>query len=440
MIEQNTINCLNDDSRVTIRDKKNNQTLYVPVSTNIPIELTASPETPTQHKTQTEPEENFSSIQAQINLLKDEIGKSQTANTDFQNYIKSTLQQNLDRERDYQDILIEKITILETENKCLKNEIQNQKQIIEVLLSDEKVERNAWKSVTSKTTHLNDRNISAPVNLQNRFHDLGESVNNTNDIGQITTPTNAHRDIQPENQKSKRRLSKRNVASENQRRPDVCITEKYIQNQVEIRTPKIVPGNRTYASTTKYGKKIMVVGDSHIKRIKRNLFNDSFDNAKSYIKSFSGAKIDDMKYYITPSLKEQKPDIAILHVGGNDITHKNKENINIDEIARNIVNIAIQCKEEGVSDVIISEVLPKRNRHVTAVIRRVNDRLAELCKENNFHFISHHLDITTELLCHDGIHLTDEGTTIFAGNMVDYINNFILNNRNIVNLNTENSF
>ena len=29
-------------------------------------------------------------------------------------------------------------------------------------------------------------------------------------------------------------------------------------------------------------------------------------------------------------------------------------------------------------------------------------------------------------LCKDGVHLTDEGTNIFAGNIVDYIRHFIL--------------
>ena len=48
-------------------------------------------------------------------------------------------------------------------------------------------------------------------------------------------------------------------------RPNIAITENYIRSQ-NIRT---VPGNRTNASITKYGKKICIVGDSHIKRIRR---------------------------------------------------------------------------------------------------------------------------------------------------------------------------
>ena len=37
---------------------------------------------------------------------------------------------------------------------------------------------------------------------------------------------------------------------------------------------KIAPGNRTYASATKYGKKTIAIGDSHRRRINRKLFNE----------------------------------------------------------------------------------------------------------------------------------------------------------------------
>ena len=47
------------------------------------------------------------------------------------------------------------------------------------------------------------------------------------------------------------------------------------------------------------------------------------------------------------------------------------------------------CRDFGVPDVIISEVLPKKNVAVTAIIRKVNDRVRKLCKNNKFHFISH---------------------------------------------------
>ena len=58
-------------------------------------------------------------------------------------------------------------------------------------------------------------------------------------------------------------------------------------------------------------------------------------------------------------------------------------------------------------------------------MRQVNDLLKNKCKENNFHFVC--IDnITTEQLWRNVIHLNNEGTCIFAGNLVDYLNGFIL--------------
>ena len=70
------------------------------------------------------------------------------------------------------------------------------------------------------------------------------------------------------------------------KRPQVCITENYIKQQEnQARKPDVVPGNRSYASATKYGKKIQVIGGSHVRGMKRNTFNDSFENPKGHIKA-----------------------------------------------------------------------------------------------------------------------------------------------------------
>ena len=42
----------------------------------------------------------------------------------------------------------------------------------------------------------------------------------------------------------------------------------------------------------KHSKKTCIVGDSHIRRIKKNLFNDSITEGKAHFNSFSGATIN----------------------------------------------------------------------------------------------------------------------------------------------------
>ena len=89
---------------------------------------------------------------------------------------------------------------------------------------------------------------------------------------------------------------------------------KTTQSKYSIRT---VPGNQSYASTTKHSKKTCIMGDSHIRRIKKNLFHNSINEGKAQLNSFSGATINRLDHFITPILEEDRPDID---VGSNDTT------------------------------------------------------------------------------------------------------------------------
>ena len=67
----------------------------------------------------------------------------------------------------------------------------------------------------------------------------------------------------------------------------------------------------------------------------------------------------------------------------------------------------------------------KNNVKLSKMISQVNGAVTKKCEENGFHFVSND-NILQKHLCKDGVHLTDEGTNIFAGNIVDYIRHFIL--------------
>ena len=83
------------------------------------------------------------------------------------------------------------------------------------------------------------------------------------------------------------------------------------------------------------------------------------------------------------------------------------------------------CRQNGVKDVIFFSIFVKNNIKLRKMISQVNGAVTLTCKENGFHFVSIG-DILRKHLCKDGVHLTDEGTNIFAGNIVDYIRHFIL--------------
>ena len=96
--------------------------------------------------------------------------------------------------------------------------------------------------------------------------------------------------------------------------------------------PPTVPGYSSYATVSKFRKKIFVVGDSHVKRIKRLDFNKELRSGKAFFRSFRCANSKQLNHYIIPTLVDDKPDVVLLHVGTNDIL----SNASDAELANNI--------------------------------------------------------------------------------------------------------
>ena len=132
-----------------------------------------------------------------------------------------------------------------------------------------------------------------------------------------------------------------------------------------------------------------------------------------------------MNHHILPTLHEDHPDVVLLHIGSNDINNKRKDRKNNEKLTGDIINIGQSCIDLGVKKLLISSTLPKNNIALTRLIRQVNDSLREQCVLNGFGFISND-KISRTYLWKDGIHLDDLGTNILAGNLVDFLNRFIL--------------
>ena len=143
-------------------------------------------------------------------------------------------------------------------------------------------------------------------------------------------------------------------------------------------------------------------------------------NGKAFFRSFRCANSKQLNHYIIPTLVDDKPDVILLHVGTNDIL----SNASDTELANNIINIGLNCKNHCVSKVFISSILVKKNPELNPVIRRVNDKLRELCEINGFIFINNDMT-TTDHLWRDGIHLQDIGTNILSRNFYQVLNNFL---------------
>ena len=91
-------------------------------------------------------------------------------------------------------------------------------------------------------------------------------------------------------------------AQNQSRRPNICTTRNYLRNY----NPPAVPRHSSYATVSKFGKKIFVVGDSHVKRIKRLDFNKEMRSGNAFFRSFSGANSKQLNHYIIPTLADDK--------------------------------------------------------------------------------------------------------------------------------------
>ena len=75
------------------------------------------------------------------------------------------------------------------------------------------------------------------------------------------------------------------------------------------------------------------------KNLKRNV-----DRANAYFKCFSRANTKQLDKYVVPTLTDESPDSVIIHIGSNDITKSNYDNVSVEDLAKKIVNIGVKCK------------------------------------------------------------------------------------------------
>ena len=92
------------------------------------------------------------------------------------------------------------------------------------------------------------------------------------------------------------------------------------------------------------------------------------------------------------------------------------------EDIQNIMLIALQCKDHGVKDIILSSVVAT-DRVNADVIIHFNESLKNLCRANGFCFVNKD-NISEGNLYKDRLHLLEAGKRILANNFINGINNY----------------
>ena len=93
-------------------------------------------------------------------------------------------------------------------------------------------------------------------------------------------------------------------------------------------------------------------------------------------------------------------------------------NLNVEGLAKKIINIGVKCKAYKVVNIAISSILVKSNPKIDQVIKQVDRLLQGLCMTNNAYFICNNA-IDNNFLWKDGLQLTYQGIFKLPNNFLE---------------------
>ena len=169
----------------------------------------------------------------------------------------------------------QQVQLLQNGNNRLRMESESLLKVIE-LLSVQQINTHEandnTENITVKETGKNKKiklnhQQDSRIPLRNSFEILPieecQDKPETNGEGKSMSPSFDHTP-------SKRRQKKQ--STKHSKKPEANITNNQYEEPLVQRKAHIVLGRRTHVEATKFGKKICVIGDSHLNRTKRNIF------------------------------------------------------------------------------------------------------------------------------------------------------------------------
>ena len=152
-------------------------------------------------------------------------------------------------------------------------------------------------------------------------------------------------------------------------------------------------------------------------------FNKNLNGGIAHLKPFPRSKTMQMDHHAIPILEEHQYDATATHVGINDLL-KNRTNINVNKIAKDIINIALHCRRHNIAAIFISSNV-YRTKVSHAIIQKLNGLLLNDCTKHGFHLIGKGAVPKKENLWTDGVHLIESGKVIIANNLINSVNDFL---------------
>ena len=151
-------------------------------------------------------------------------------------------------------------------------------------------------------------------------------------------------------------------------------------------------------------------------------FNENLNGGIAHLKPFPGSKAKQVDHHAITILEEHQYDAAVIHVGNNDLL-KSRTNINVSEIAKDIINIALRCRSHNIATIFISTIVYSTNISHTKV-QELNGLLLNECTKYGFYLVDNGA-VSKDNLRRDDVHLVESGKVIIANNLLNCVNNFI---------------
>ena len=165
-------------------------------------------------------------------------------------------------------------------------------------------------------------------------------------------------------------------------------------------------------------KKVIIIGDSMIKKIDGYLLTSSI-NHKYLVKvrPFLAAKSVDMLDYVKPIQTIQRdlePEAYAIHIGTNNLNTDNTPN----EIFSEMLRLIKELKTDK-NKVVVSTIIPRGDTY-NAKAEKVNTLLKEFCDNNGVDTISHDNINVKKHLNKGKLHLNNKDISSFVRNFRDF--------------------
>lgn len=311
-------------------------------------------------------------------------------------------------------------SLLESNNK-MADEIASLKSTVEELTSENKIIRrfldikqNDWTKIETKKTpktekvkgernpvegernpdSTNSSFYSTKYTNQNRFNIL--PVEGSDSSSRVSTEDKNKVDPQILDYRSKQ---KSKFINSRKSQTDPISKKSKIRNNIKP--------NQT--------KKVLVIGDSMVKHID-NQKVERAARGKAVCHSYSGATVDQLKQKIQSDwCEEQDYDSVVVHVGTNDLVHKQPE-----EVAKEMERLIDDIKPHAKKIALSSVVRRYDGKVQTSKINRYNSLLHDLCFSHSITFIDNDC-IGQSLLNRSNLHLNRNGDRVLGSAFCTYL-------------------